>query len=112
MGPRIEVTRARHHPIDRDHLRHANHQTITQLLDELSEIPLDAWQREIVDSPPGDDRFVATATERVGRVRDRAHAFRAEKCGPDGCLTELVRGLDLYDPVSRGRTLSHWEWWR
>lgn len=71
MSPRIEVARARHHPIDRDHLRHANHQTITQLLDELSEIPLDAWQREIVDSPPGDDRFVANRYGEGG-TRERS----------------------------------------
>lgn len=71
MSPRVEVSRE--HVIiqsvgvtillDRDRLRRADQQTVSQLLGELSETSFDTWQREIAGSPPADDRLTATATD-------------------------------------------------
>lgn len=54
--------------LDRDQLRHADHQLITQLLDELGKTSFDIWQHEIAGSPLGDDRFDAPATDEGERA--------------------------------------------
>lgn len=71
MSPRVEVSRE--HVIiqsvgvaillDRDRLRCADQQTVSQLLAELGETSFETWQREIADSPLGDDRLTATAAD-------------------------------------------------
>lgn len=54
--------------LDRDQLRHADQRTITQLLEELSEISFNIWQTEIAGSSPADDRLDVTATKKGERA--------------------------------------------
>lgn len=71
MSPQVEVSRE--HIIiqsvgvtillDRDQLRRADQQTVSQLLTELGETSFETWQREIADSPPSDDRLTTTAAD-------------------------------------------------